>query len=40
MHKQKKGRDPMRVQKRVAAVIAIVLCLSRVHALVAGLLAY
>ena len=37
MHKQKKGRDPMRFQKRV---IAIVLCLSLVLSLVAGLLAY
>lgn len=40
MQKQKKGRDPMRLQKRFAAVIAIVLCLSLVLSLVAGLLAY
>lgn len=36
----KKGRDPMRFQKRVIAVVAVILCLSLVLGLVAGMLAY
>lgn len=36
----KKGRDPMRFQKRVAAVVAVILCLSLVLSLVAGILTY
>jgi len=37
---KKKGWDGQKLQKRFAAVIAIVLCLSLVLSLVAGLLAY
>ena len=40
MSKQKKGWDPMRMQKRVAAVVAVVLVLSLVLSLVEGMLAY
>jgi hypothetical protein len=40
MSKQKKHRDPMRVQKIVISVVAVVLCLSLVLSLVAGLLVY
>ena len=39
MSKQKKSWDPYRRQ-RVMAVIAVVLCISLVLSLVAGLLAY
>ena len=38
--KEKKHRDPCRFQKRVMSVVAIVLCLSLVLSLVAGLLVY
>ena len=40
MSKQKKSWDPYRRQRRVMAVIAVVLCISLVLCLVAGLLAY
>ena len=40
MSKQKKSWDPYRRQRRVMAVIAVVLCISLVLSLVAGLLAY
>ena len=41
MSKQKtKRRDPMRLQKRIAAVVAVVLCLSQVLSLVATVLPY
>ena len=33
-------RDPMRLQKRIAAVVAVVLCLSLVPSLVATVLPY
>ena len=35
-----KGRDPMRLQKRVAAVVAVVLCLSLGLSLVVMVLPY
>ena len=38
--KEKKHRDPYRFQKRVMSVVAIVLCLSLVLSLVAGLPSY
>ena len=38
--KEKKHRDPYRFKKRVMSVVAIVLCLSLVLSLVAGLLVY
>ena len=38
--KEKKHRDPYRFQKRVMSVVEIVLCLSLVLSLVAGLLVY
>jgi len=37
---KKQGRDPMRFQKRVISVIAVILCLSLILSLVAGLLVY
>ena len=40
MSKQKKSWDPYRRQRRVMAVIAVVLCISPRPFLVAGLLAY
>ena len=41
MGKQKtKRRDPMRLLKRVSAVVAVVLCLSLVLSLVATVLPY
>lgn len=40
MSKNKKYRDPQKFQKRMAAVIAVVLCLALVLSIVAGLLAY
>ena len=39
LSKQKKGGDPYRLQKRIMAVIAVILCISLILSLVAGVLA-
>ena len=38
--KNKSGGDPYKFRKRFAAVVAVILCLSLVLSLVAGLLVY
>ncbi|WP_454940170.1 hypothetical protein [Evtepia sp.] len=40
LSKQKKGGDPYRLQKRIMAVIAVILCISLILSLVAGVLAW
>ena len=40
MSKKKSGRDPQRFQKRMLAVVSIILVAALVLSLVAGLLAY
>ena len=40
LSKQKKSGDPYRLQKRIMAVIAVILCISLILSLVAGVLAW
>ena len=40
LSKQKKGGDPYRLHKRIMAVIAVILCISLILSLVAGVLAW